>query len=65
MYKHIADSIKESSDRMFISSEEKTKFNNYENTMRRKDDSYSKTEVDNKIKELSDNTYGNVEGEII
>ena len=65
MYKHIADSIKESSNRMFISSEEKTKYNNYENILRKKEDSYSKTEVDNKIKELSDNTYGNVEGEFI
>lgn len=62
MYRHTAESIKESSDRMFISSEEKTKFNNYENTMRRKDDSYNKEEVDNKVNQIKNMLYESVEG---
>lgn len=44
-YKHLAQYIKESEDKMFISKKEKDKFNEYENILRRKDDSYSKEDV--------------------
>lgn len=62
MYRHTAESIKESSRKMFISLEEKNKFNDYENTMRRKDDSYNKEEVDSKLNQIKNTIYETIEG---
>ncbi|WP_304576587.1 hypothetical protein [Romboutsia ilealis] len=51
-YKHLAQYIKESEDKMFISKKEKDKFNEYENILRKKDDSYSKEDVKNMINDV-------------
>ena len=57
MYTHSADSIKESSRKRFISQAQKDRFNNYENEFIDKKDSYSKSEIDSKFKDILEPSY--------
>lgn len=65
MYRHTADFIIETNNKMFISEEERLKFHSYEDIMRTKEESYTKLETDEKIKEISDMKYIEVTGEFI
>lgn len=52
MYKHNAESIKETDEKSFISKIEKDKFNNYPNIFINKEDVYTKSEFDNIVSDL-------------
>ena len=52
MYKHSADSIRESSNKRFISKADKAKYDNYANIHRSKDDSYNREEIDSLLSPL-------------
>ena len=54
MYRHSANSIKETTDKMFVSQAEKDLYDSYESTMRNIDDTYLKSEVDEVMKQTED-----------
>lgn len=53
MYKHMADSIKETHEKIFLSQEDIDKYNSYEEDFITKSDSYSKEEMERTIKEVT------------
>ena len=64
MFKHMADSIKETAEKRFISQADKDKYDNYENTLREKNDTYTKDELKYFISAF-DTRYDTVEGSFI
>ncbi len=52
MYKHMADSIKETAQKRFISQEDKDKYDGYEGKFIDKDRTYSKEEIEEIVSEL-------------
>ena len=62
MYKHLADSILESTEKIFISQSDKDKYDGYENIFISKEDTYSKEEIDGYMSKIEP-VYHTFEGE--
>ena len=61
MYRHMADSVKETNDKMFVSLAEKEVYNNKASISHNHDDLYyTKQEVSNKMSEIYEETQGTV-----
>lgn len=54
MYRHNATSIKETNEKMFISEQEKALFDSYETTKRRSNDTYTRSQIDELMKQTED-----------
>ncbi len=52
MYRHLAESIKENEAKQFMTQKEVDTLNMYENTLRKKEDTYNKQELEDFIKEF-------------